>query len=119
MASITCCGTCVPPGPSRKTAGCPLTVCASEGNCERTQVRSSEVEEACSAIGIGADILNGAATLGTSHGFHITFLGGRTERLTMISAFMPYNSHATDRSWAHARAKEECYGCQTGRPRIA
>src|ERR1043166_5688542 len=61
MASMTRCGTCVPPGPSRKTAGCPLTVCASEGNCERTQVRSSEVEEACSAIGIGGDILNGAA----------------------------------------------------------
>src|SRR6266436_9564511 len=59
MASITCRGTCVPPGPSRKTAGCPLTVCASAGNCERTQVRSSAVEEeeACSAIGI-ADILN-------------------------------------------------------------
>src|ERR1700675_2197249 len=59
MASITCCGTCVPPGPSRKTAGCLLTVCASAGNCERTQVRSNAVdeEEACSAIGI-ADILN-------------------------------------------------------------
>src|SRR5258707_12568668 len=60
MASITCCGTCVPPGPSRKTAGCPLTVCASAGNCERTQARSSatdeDKEEACSAIGI-ADIL--------------------------------------------------------------
>src|ERR1700675_4775319 len=63
MASITCCGTCVPPGPSRKTAGCLLIVCASAGNCERTQARSSAVdeeeedEEACSAIGI-ADILN-------------------------------------------------------------
>src|SRR5713226_5548525 len=60
MASITCCGTCVPPGPSRKTAGCPLTVCASAGNCERTQARSSatdeDKEEVCSAIGI-ADIL--------------------------------------------------------------
>src|SRR5208282_1446013 len=60
MASITCCGTCVPPGPSRKTAGCPLTVCASAGNCERTQARSNAVdaeeEEACSAMGI-ADIL--------------------------------------------------------------
>src|SRR5450759_4019563 len=58
MASITCCGTCVPPGPSRKTAGCPLTVWASAGNCERTQVRSRAVDkdEACSAIGI-ADIL--------------------------------------------------------------
>src|SRR6266849_6172180 len=58
MASMTCCGTCVPPGPSRKTAGCPLTVCASAGNCERTQMRSSAVDEdeACSAIGI-ADIL--------------------------------------------------------------
>src|SRR5258708_10126011 len=62
MASITCCGTCVPPGPSRKTAGCPLTVCASAGNCERTQVGSSAVdeEEACSAMGI-ADILNESA----------------------------------------------------------
>jgi len=63
MASITRCGTCVPPGPSRKTAGCLLIVCASAGNCERTQARSSAVdeeeedEEACSAIGI-ADILN-------------------------------------------------------------
>src|ERR1035441_2686175 len=57
MASITRCGTCVPPGPSRKTAGCPLIVCARAGNCERTQVRSTAVdEEACSAIGI-ADIL--------------------------------------------------------------
>src|ERR1700675_5141725 len=67
MASITCCGTCVPPGPSRKTAGCLLIVCASAGNFERTQVRSSAVcedddedEEACSAIGI-ADILNESA----------------------------------------------------------
>src|ERR1700682_1216787 len=62
MASITRCGTCVPPGPSRKTAGCLLIVCASAGNCERTQARSiavdeEEDEEACSAIGI-ADILN-------------------------------------------------------------
>src|ERR1700746_2994615 len=60
MASITCCGTCVPPGPSRKTAACSLIVCASAGKCERTQARSSAVgddEEACSAIGI-ADILN-------------------------------------------------------------
>src|SRR6266852_7797527 len=60
MASITCCGTCVPPGPSRKTAGCLLIVCASAGNCERTQARSratdEDKEEACSAIGI-ADIL--------------------------------------------------------------
>src|SRR5450759_4285424 len=58
MASITCRGTCVPPGPSRKTAGCSLTVCESAGNCERTQVRSSAVdeEEAGSAMGI-ADIL--------------------------------------------------------------
>src|SRR5713101_8227730 len=60
MASITCCGTCVPPGPSRKTAGCPLTVCASAGNCERTQARSSatdeDKEEVCTAIGI-TDIL--------------------------------------------------------------
>src|SRR5712671_3910961 len=40
MASITRCGTCVPPGPSRKAAGCPLTVWESEGNWERTQVRS-------------------------------------------------------------------------------
>src|SRR5437588_937037 len=40
MASITRCGTCVPPGPSRKVAGWPLTVWASEGNWARTQVRS-------------------------------------------------------------------------------
>src|ERR1700735_3993255 len=42
MASITVCGTCVPPGPSRKTTGWPLTVCDKEGNWERTQAKSSE-----------------------------------------------------------------------------
>src|ERR1039458_2083705 len=56
MAAITWRGTWVPPGASRKTAGCPLTVCARAGNCERTQVRSSLVEEAGSAMSI-ADIL--------------------------------------------------------------
>src|ERR1039458_9107106 len=40
MASITSCGTCVPPGPSRNAAECPLTVWASEGNWERTSVGS-------------------------------------------------------------------------------
>src|ERR1700681_720717 len=58
MASITCWGTCVPPGPSRKTAGWPLTVCANDGNCERTQVRSRVEEETCSTVGIGGDIVN-------------------------------------------------------------
>src|ERR1700678_4083166 len=46
MASITRCGTCVPPGPSKKTGcwfKCSLIemVCPSAGNCERTQPRSS------------------------------------------------------------------------------
>src|ERR1700733_347893 len=41
MASITVCGTCVPPGPSRKTTGWPLTVCLRDGNWERTQSNSS------------------------------------------------------------------------------
>lgn len=59
MASITRCGTCVPPGPSRKIAGRPLADGASAGNCERTQARSIAVEgedEVCSAIGM-TDIL--------------------------------------------------------------
>src|SRR5271167_1238726 len=72
MASITRCGTCVPPGPSRKTASFPLTVCASEGNCARTQARSSAVdididEEAavCSAISIADILIERAAANGT------------------------------------------------------
>src|SRR5258708_27271145 len=52
MASITRCGTCVPPGPSRNAAGCPLTVCERAGNWERPQVRSRVVEIACSVVGI-------------------------------------------------------------------
>src|SRR5579863_8744975 len=43
MASMTRWGTCVPPGPSRNTAGCPFTFCEREGNCDRTHVRSKEV----------------------------------------------------------------------------
>src|SRR5208282_2280919 len=60
--SITRCRTCVPPGPSRKTAGFPSTVCARAGNCPRTQARSNavEIEEddggICSVIDI-VDIL--------------------------------------------------------------
>src|SRR5579862_7637849 len=57
-------GTCVPPGPSIKTAGWPLTDCASAGNWARTHARSSGARsnaadgggEVCSAIAI-ADIL--------------------------------------------------------------
>src|SRR5215470_2124969 len=45
---MTRCGTCVPPGPSRKVAGWPLTFRDKEGNCERTHSRSSG-EEAFSA----------------------------------------------------------------------
>src|SRR5258708_34160403 len=41
MASITVCGTCVPPGPSRKTTGWPLTVCERDGNWARTQAKSN------------------------------------------------------------------------------
>src|SRR5258708_40294769 len=53
MASMTHCGTCVPPGPSRNAAGCPLTVWASEGNWERTQVRSRVVGASVSVAGMG------------------------------------------------------------------
>src|SRR5215470_6939465 len=45
---MTRCGTCVPPGPSRKVARWPLTFRDKEGNCERTHSRSSG-EEAFSA----------------------------------------------------------------------
>lgn len=38
---MTRCGTCVPPGPSKNTAGWPFTVWASEGNCERMEAKSS------------------------------------------------------------------------------
>src|SRR5579885_736797 len=40
MASITRCGTCVPPGPSRYAAGWPLTTRFKEGNCARTHSKS-------------------------------------------------------------------------------
>src|SRR5438132_3854601 len=40
---MTRCGTWVPPGPSRKAAGCPLTVCCNAGNWERTQSMSKRV----------------------------------------------------------------------------
>lgn len=40
MASITRRGTCVPPGPSKKTAGWPFTICDNEGNWERNQLIS-------------------------------------------------------------------------------
>src|SRR5579863_2758176 len=40
MASMTRCGTCVPPGPSRNAAGCPLTVWDREGNWARMAARS-------------------------------------------------------------------------------
>src|SRR5216684_1487757 len=53
MASITRCGTCVPPGPSRNAAGCPLTVWAREGNCARTHRTSSAAVTAFSVAGIG------------------------------------------------------------------
>src|ERR1700722_19098104 len=74
MASITRCGTCVPPGPSRNTAGCPATVCASEGNCARTQARSSPVDldidideevAVCSAVSIADILIERAAADGT------------------------------------------------------
>src|SRR6267142_1744963 len=103
MASITRWGTCVPPGPSRKAAGLPLTVCASDGNCERTQVRSSEVEEACSAIGIGADIVNGLRPSGTSHGFRVT-LSGRQEgepRLTKCVRAVQFPLNRIDLGTCH------------------
>src|SRR4051812_13523728 len=38
---MTRCGTCVPPGPSKNTAGWPFTVCDSAGNWLRIQARSS------------------------------------------------------------------------------
>src|SRR5215469_10103926 len=41
MASITRCGTCVPPGASKNTAGLPFTVCCNAGNCRRIQWMSS------------------------------------------------------------------------------
>src|SRR5579859_6052507 len=66
MASITRCGTCVPPGPSKKTAGhfleCSLTDWASAGNCARTQARSRGVEvteEVCSAMGMTNILMGG------------------------------------------------------------
>src|SRR5262245_60299571 len=40
MAWITLLGTCVPPGPSKKTAGRSFTVWARAGNWARTQPRS-------------------------------------------------------------------------------
>src|ERR1017187_8511071 len=52
MALMTRCATCVPPGPSRKAAGWPLTVWESEGNWERTWARSRVVEGAVSVVGI-------------------------------------------------------------------
>src|SRR5229473_1372187 len=56
MASITRCGTCVPPGPSRNAAGCPFTVCEREGNCARTHWTSSAAVTAFSVVGIGVII---------------------------------------------------------------
>src|ERR1700688_2081765 len=53
MASMTRCGTCVPPGPSRNAAGCPLTVWASEGNWARMWVRSRVMGALASVVGIG------------------------------------------------------------------
>src|SRR5580693_9138124 len=67
MATITCRGTCVPPGPSKKTAGWPLTGWASEGNCERTQSRSRVVDEeaeVCSAMGIADILIEGGTRTG-------------------------------------------------------
>src|SRR6202035_4531400 len=43
MASMTCWGTCVPAGPSRKAAGWPLTWVCKEGNCWRTQAVSRDL----------------------------------------------------------------------------
>src|SRR5437762_13094399 len=51
MASITRSGTCVPPGPSKNTAGLPSIVCAREGNWERTQVRSRVVSDSVVNMG--------------------------------------------------------------------
>src|SRR5712691_2602929 len=62
MASTTRCGTCVPPGPSRKAAGCPLTVWASAGNWERTQVMSRAVGAAISVVCMVVSL--------SSHGSH-------------------------------------------------
>src|ERR671923_3017353 len=50
MASMTRCGTCVPPGPSRKTAGWPFTVCDSEGNCDLTHAMSKVAVTSCSVL---------------------------------------------------------------------
>src|SRR5712671_621452 len=52
MASMTRCGTCVPPGPSRNAAGCPLMVWESEGNWERTQARSRAEGAKVSVVGM-------------------------------------------------------------------
>src|SRR5271156_5322182 len=58
MASITRCGTCVPPGPSRNAAGCPLTVCAREGNWARTQGRSRAASGTVSVVGMAAIVFS-------------------------------------------------------------
>src|ERR1700728_53451 len=55
MASMTRCGTCVPPGPSRKTAGWALTVWARAGNWARMWVRSRAVG-AVSVVGIVSNV---------------------------------------------------------------
>src|ERR1700686_2043545 len=75
MASITRRGPCVPPGPSRNTAGYlaegPVTVCVSAGNCERIHTRSNgrfaAVEVVCemvwSAVGMADIVIQGFVRL--------------------------------------------------------
>src|ERR1700722_7566946 len=67
MASMTRCGTCVPPGPSRNAAGCPLTVCASDGNWEQTQ-GMSKAEGGVSGGGMSVDGLRERWKLGAGPG---------------------------------------------------
>src|ERR1035437_3474087 len=61
---MTRCGTCVPPGPSRKAAGWPWTVWASAGNWDRTQERSSAVGAAVSVVNMAIYFYHGQGTVG-------------------------------------------------------
>src|SRR5580658_201674 len=52
MASITCFGTWVPAGPSRKAAAWPFTFRFREGNCSRTQAVSSGLVSVSCTTGV-------------------------------------------------------------------
>src|SRR5215471_10910798 len=64
MASMTRSGTWVPPGPSRKAAGCPATVWEREGNCERMEARGKAGCTDCSLVSIRPFIFITVANVG-------------------------------------------------------